>query len=85
MDKINSGFFNCSSPNLDFFDLRFQARLFVKVPKKTKVKGELGKHLSLNVRLNKQIKSLKFSSNSLDSFHSEKSKLETARATRVIK
>ena len=41
MDKINSGFFNASNPNIKFFNVGFQPNLFVKVPNKTKVKGEL--------------------------------------------
>ena len=41
MDKINSGFFNVSNRNFDFFNIGIQPKLFVNIPKKTQVKGEL--------------------------------------------
>ena len=41
MDKIKSGFFNTAKPSLGLFDVGFQPKLFVKVPKSTKIKGEL--------------------------------------------
>ena len=44
MDKINSGFFNTSSSN---FNAQFQQKLFVNVPVKTQVKGELSKVINL--------------------------------------
>ena len=43
MDKINSGFFNISNTNFRIFNVEFQPELFVKVPKKTQVKGKLSK------------------------------------------
>ena len=39
MDKIKSGFFSTAKPSL--LDVGFQPKLFVKVPKSTKIKGEL--------------------------------------------
>ena len=40
MDKINSGLFDVSKRKFDFFNVGIQPKLFVNVPKKTKVKGK---------------------------------------------
>ena len=41
MDKINSGFFNAQIFEVDFLSLGFQPKLFVNVPNRTNVKGQL--------------------------------------------
>ena len=41
MDKINSGFFSNSKPKLGLFNVGFQPELFVKIPKTSKIKGEI--------------------------------------------
>ena len=41
MDKINSGFFSNSKSKLGSFNVGFQPKLFVKIPKTSKIKGEI--------------------------------------------
>ena len=41
MDKIDSGFFSNSKPKLDLLNVEFQPKLFVKIPKTSKIKGEI--------------------------------------------
>ena len=51
MDKIQSEFFSASKPSLGLFDVGFQPKLFVKVPKSTKIKGELSEAFKIRKML----------------------------------